>query len=58
VDVLLLLGAILLFVLWHRGPAMLPKLGQAFGRGVKEAKEEIGGALKDRPSESDEQPRS
>ena len=40
-DILLLLIVILGIVLVWRGPKNLPKLGNAFGRGVKEAKAEL-----------------
>ena len=39
-DVLIILIVILVVVLLWRGPKTLPKLGQAFGRGVREAKTE------------------
>ena len=40
VDLLLILVVILVLVLLWRGPKTLPKLGEALGRGVKEAKAE------------------
>jgi Sec-independent protein translocase protein TatA len=40
VDLLLVLVVILVVVLMWRGPKTLPKLGEALGRGVKEAKTE------------------
>jgi Sec-independent protein translocase protein TatA len=40
-DVLLVLVIILVAVLVIRGPKMLPRLGEAFGRGVKDAREEF-----------------
>lgn len=40
VDLLLVLVVILVVVLMWRGPKTLPKLGEALGRGVKEAKSE------------------
>jgi Sec-independent protein translocase protein TatA len=40
-DTLLLLIVILVLVFIWRGPKNLPKLGNAFGRGVKEAKAEL-----------------
>lgn len=40
-DILLILIVILVLVLIWRGPKTLPKLGAAFGRGVKEARREI-----------------
>jgi Sec-independent protein translocase protein TatA len=58
VDILLILLVILIVVLAVRGPAMLPRLGQALGRGVKDARKEIGGALKDDPAAPGDQPRA
>jgi sec-independent protein translocase protein TatA len=40
-DALLILVVILVVVLVLRGPKTLPKLGAAFGRGVKEARREL-----------------
>ena len=40
VDLLLILIVILVVVLMWRGPKTLPKLGEALGRGVREAKTE------------------
>jgi Sec-independent protein translocase protein TatA len=39
-DLLLVLIVILVAVVFWRGPKNLPKLGEALGRGVKEAKAE------------------
>ena len=39
-DLLLLLIVILVVVVFWRGPKNLPKLGEALGRGVKEARVE------------------
>jgi Sec-independent protein translocase protein TatA len=39
-DLLLILIVILVLVVLWRGPKTLPKLGEALGRGVKEAKTE------------------
>jgi Sec-independent protein translocase protein TatA len=39
-DIGLVLIVILILVLLWRGPKTLPKLGQALGRGVREAREE------------------
>ena len=39
-DLLLILIIILIVVVVWRGPKTLPKLGEALGRGVKEAKSE------------------
>lgn len=48
-DALLVLLVILAVVLVWRGPKTLPKLGQALGRGVKEARREIDSADPDKP---------
>jgi len=40
-DVLIILIIVLILVLMWRGPKTLPKLGQALGRGVKNAKDEV-----------------
>ena len=58
-DVGLVLIVILILVLLWRGPKTLPKLGQALGRGVREAREEASKAqaeIQARTSD-DEQPR-
>ena len=39
-DVIVILVIILILALMWRGPKTLPKIGQALGRGVKNAKEE------------------
>jgi Sec-independent protein translocase protein TatA len=39
-DLLLILVVVLILVLVWRGPKTLPKLGEALGRGVKEARKE------------------
>jgi Sec-independent protein translocase protein TatA len=39
-DLLIILVVILVLVVLWRGPKTLPKLGEALGRGVKEAKSE------------------
>jgi Sec-independent protein translocase protein TatA len=40
VDLLVILIVILVLVLMWRGPKTLPKLGEALGRGVREARTE------------------
>jgi Sec-independent protein translocase protein TatA len=40
-DIILVLIVVLVVVLLWRGPKTLPKLGAAFGRGVKEARREF-----------------
>ena len=44
-DLVLVLIVILALVLMWRGPKTLPKLGEALGRGVREAKTEATKAL-------------
>jgi Sec-independent protein translocase protein TatA len=39
-DLLLILLVILILALMWRGPKTLPKLGEALGRGIREAKSE------------------
>ena len=39
-DVLIILIIVLILVLMWRGPKTLPKIGQALGRGVKNARDE------------------
>lgn len=51
-DGLLILIVILIVVLVWRGPKTLPKLGAAFGRGVKEARREME-AKDGRPEDDD-----
>jgi Sec-independent protein translocase protein TatA len=41
-DVLVVLIVVLILVLVWRGPKTLPGIGAAFGRGVKEARNEAG----------------
>jgi hypothetical protein len=40
-DLIILLVVILVIVLIVRGPKTLPEIGRMFGRGVREAREEI-----------------
>jgi Sec-independent protein translocase protein TatA len=51
-DVLLVLIVILVLAVIWRGPKTLPKLGQALGRGVREARAEASKKL-DEPPEGD-----
>jgi Sec-independent protein translocase protein TatA len=55
-DLLIVLIVILIIVLAIRGPSMLPKLGAALGRGVKEARDEVGSAIRDEPTSNGEPP--
>lgn len=48
-DILVVLVIVLIVVLVWRGPKTLPKLGQAFGRGVREARTEAQRHVDDRP---------
>jgi Sec-independent protein translocase protein TatA len=52
-DALLVLLVILAVVLVWRGPKTLPKLGQALGRGVREARREVEDADPDKPETPD-----
>lgn len=45
-DVLVLLIIALVVVLFIRGPKMLPKLGEALGRGIKETRQEVAKGFK------------
>jgi len=47
-DVLLVLIVVLIVVLIWRGPKTLPKIGQALGRGVKEARAEAAKVREDK----------
>ncbi|HEX5823374.1 MAG TPA: twin-arginine translocase TatA/TatE family subunit [Candidatus Limnocylindrales bacterium] len=53
-DLLIVLVIALVVVLVWRGPKTLPKLGQALGRGVREARAEATKKLDDTPD--DERP--
>ena len=46
-DIVIVLVIVLVVVLIWRGPKTLPKLGKAFGQGVKEARQEIDGIKTD-----------
>ena len=50
-DLLVVLVIVLVAVLIWRGPKTLPKIGQALGRGVREARTEAAKQLDDRPDE-------
>jgi Sec-independent protein translocase protein TatA len=53
-ELLLVLIVILVLVLLWRGPKTLPKLGEALGRGVREARREA--AELSKPTDTDETP--
>jgi TatA/E family protein of Tat protein translocase len=52
-DLLVILVVILVAVIFWRGPKNLPKLGEALGRGIREARREATDAAK---STDQEQP--
>jgi Sec-independent protein translocase protein TatA len=49
-DILIVLVIVLIVVLVARGPRMLPRIGEALGRTVKTARDEIPSAMKDDPT--------
>jgi TatA/E family protein of Tat protein translocase len=51
-DLLVILIVILVAVIFWRGPKNLPKLAEALGRGVREAKREVTDATQAKDSES------
>jgi len=55
-DLLLILIIILIVVVVWRGPKTLPKLGEALGRGVKEAKSEATKAQAEIQARTDDKP--
>ena len=55
-DLLLVLIVVLIIVLILRGPKTLPEIGRMFGRGVREAREEINKVRGDEPPPSDQTP--
>ncbi len=60
-DLLLILLVILVLVVMWRGPKTLPKLGEALGRGVREARTEAAKAqdeIQNRVSGTDEPPKT
>jgi Sec-independent protein translocase protein TatA len=61
VDIVLVLVVLLIIVLIWRGPKMLPKLGESFGRTVKGVRENLPGVdgdSDDSTSEGDSDPKS
>jgi Sec-independent protein translocase protein TatA len=62
-ELLLLLAALVVVLAW-RGPSALPKLGEAFGKAVKGARDNMPGGAKaesettPEPTESDPRPGS
>jgi Sec-independent protein translocase protein TatA len=62
-DLLLILIVILVLVVMWRGPKTLPKLGEALGRGVREARteavkaqDEIQARMSDKPEDPSSKP--
>lgn len=53
-DLVIVLVIVLVVVLIWRGPKTLPKLGKAFGQGVKEARQEIDGIKSDSSTKDDD----
>jgi TatA/E family protein of Tat protein translocase len=53
VDLIFVLVIILVIVLIWRGPKTLPKIGEALGRGVREAKTEASNVQKEIQSRTD-----
>jgi Sec-independent protein translocase protein TatA len=51
-DLLLILIVILVAVIFWRGPKNLPKIGEALGRGVREARREAGEITRDKDPET------
>jgi Sec-independent protein translocase protein TatA len=52
VDIMLVLVVLLIVVLIWRGPTMLPKIGESFGRTVKGVRENLPGATDDEVTDS------
>jgi Sec-independent protein translocase protein TatA len=57
-DLLLVLVVILVLVVLWRGPKTLPRLGEALGRGVREARKEASEALGTKDDETPPTPPS
>jgi len=53
-DLLILLLIVLGIVVYIRGPKMLPKLGEAFGRGVKDVREQTRDRLEEKEGDSED----
>lgn len=50
---LVLVGGLIVVLIW-RGPKMLPRIGEALGKTVKDVRENVPGAIKGDPNESGE----
>ncbi|MBX3032249.1 MAG: twin-arginine translocase TatA/TatE family subunit [Chloroflexi bacterium] len=55
-DLALILVVVLVLALMWRGPKMLPKLGEAFGKGVKDARDEFAKQTDTDPEQRPPQP--
>ena len=53
-DVILVLVIVLVIVVIWRGPKTIPEIGRMFGRGVREAREEINKRTDSDPAQTDE----
>ena len=53
-DVVIVLIIVLIIVVVLRGPKTIPEIGRMFGRGVREAREEISKSRGDDPPSTDE----
>jgi Sec-independent protein translocase protein TatA len=51
-DLLIILIVILVAVIFWRGPKNLPKLAEALGRGVREARREAGEITRDKGADT------
>ena len=51
-DLLIILLVILVAVIFWRGPKNLPKLGEALGRGFREARHEAGEITRDKGNDT------
>ena len=56
-DLLLILIVILVLALLWRGPKTLPRLGEALGRGIREARKEAAKPLPKDPAAPPDEPR-
>lgn len=57
-DILIVLIVILVIVLVARGPKMLPRIGEAFGKTVKGVRENVPSAIKDEDPAGDTRERT
>jgi Sec-independent protein translocase protein TatA len=57
-DVVIVLVLVLIIAVVWRGPKTIPEIGRMFGRGVREAREELNKSRPPEDASSDEGPRS